>query len=278
MGSISVPTAILGAGAIGGVGSLASGIIGSNAAQNAAQVQAQAADYAAQLQFREFGDIRKSLAPYLGLGRAAINPLESALGIGGKGGGPLDSRLLAPLPNWHPTMHQLQQTPGYRFALNQGLQATQNSYASQGLGSSVAAEKGAAQYATGLASTTYEQQFQNYLLENQQRMAQRGQIFNMLSGVVGSGQNAAALQGGFGQTAASNAGQYLTSAAAAQAGGIVGSANSITNALGGLAGAGSSTALLMALNNAGMFGGGVQSGGMLIPGTNTPISSPYETS
>lgn len=256
-----IGAAIAGSGAVSGLGSLASGAIGANAAQSAAQTQAQAADYAAQLQFQEFGDIRRSLAPYLHLGESAINPLERALGLRGPEG-PMRSELLKPLPAWHPTMGQLERTPGYQFALNQGLQATQNSYAAQGLGSSGAALKGGAQYAEGLASTTYEQQFQNYLAQNQQTMNQRQQIYNMLTGTVGGGQNAAALQGGFGQQAASNIGSYLTSAAAAQAAGTVGSANAITNALGGLTGAGSSTALLLALNNAGMFGGqGPLSGG-----------------
>lgn len=112
----------------------------------------------------------------------------------------------------------LKKTPGYQFSLDQGLQATQNSYASHGLAKSGAALKGAANYAEGLAGTTYEQQLQNY--------------FQLLGG----GQNAAAGIGGFGTTAAANAGNNITSAGAATAAGTVGSANAITGAIGNVAG------------------------------------------
>lgn len=254
MGSITAPTAILGAGALSAGGGLVSGMLGSNAAQNAAQIQSNAAMMAAQLQFKEFGDIRRELAPFMQFGREALGPLGNMLGFGGREGGWRESPLLAPLPAWHPTMSFLEKTPGYKFALTQGLQATQNAYAAQGLGQSGSALKGAAQYAQGLASTTYEQQFQNYLAQNAQTLQQRGQVFGMLQNVLGGGQNAAAQLGGFQQNMASNVGNLLTSSAAAQAAGVVGSTNAITNALGGITGAGANTALLLALNNAGIFG------------------------
>lgn len=274
MGSISVPTAILGAGALSAGGGLVSGMLGANAAQNAAQIQASAAMQAAQLQYREFGDIRRELAPFMSFGKQAMGPLDALLGLG-RPGGWRESPLLQPLPGldplqrWHPTMSFLEKTPGYQFALRQGLQATQNSFAAQGLGQSGAALKGAAQYAQGLASTTYQQQFQNYLAQqgltlsqnqqqlqqNQQTLQQRGQEFGMFQNILAGGQNAAAQLGGFQQNLASNVGNLITSAAAAQAGGIVGSTNAITNALGGVTGAGANTALLLALNNAGIFGG-----------------------
>jgi hypothetical protein len=52
----------------------------------------------------------------------------------------------------------LENTPGYQFTLGQGLESTQNSAAARGLGSSGAALKGAATYATGLADQTYQNQ------------------------------------------------------------------------------------------------------------------------
>jgi hypothetical protein len=57
------------------------------------------------------------------------------------------------------TQAELAATPGYQFTLNQGLQAVQNSAAAKGLGVSGAALKGAADYATGLADSTYQTQF-----------------------------------------------------------------------------------------------------------------------
>jgi hypothetical protein len=110
-------------------------------------------------------------------------------------------------------MARLAQTPGYQFALQQGLQATQSGFAAQGLGQSGAALKGAAQYSEGLASTTYQQQVQNAMQ------------------AVGMGQSAAAGLGSLGQTAAAQAGQFGTSGAAAGAAGVVGAGNALGGAL-----------------------------------------------
>ena len=69
------------------------------------------------------------------------------------------------------TQDQLEKTPGYQFTLNQGLKSVQSSAAARGLGVSGAALKGAATYATGLASSNYQQQFNNQqqLFQNQQQ-------------------------------------------------------------------------------------------------------------
>jgi hypothetical protein len=71
-----------------------------------------------------------------------------------------------------PTQAQLAATPGYQFTLNQGLESTQNSAAARGLGNSGAALKGAAAYATGLANSTYQNDFND--------MAQVAQGYNSL--------------------------------------------------------------------------------------------------
>jgi hypothetical protein len=159
------------------------------------------------------------------------------LGIGGSPGGTgvTSGQFTTP---FQPTMAQLAATPGYQFTLGQGLQATQNSFASQGLGASGAAARGAANYAENLASTTYQQQFQNYWTQNQA-------IENMLTTGVGIGQSAANQTGAFGTQATALSNNLLTSGAAAEAGGLVGASNS----LGG-------NALLYSLLQGGMYGGG----------------------
>lgn len=69
------------AAAISGGASLLGGIMGSNAAEDAAQTQANATNKAAQLQNNQFNQIRDDLAPYRNLGSAAINPLLQAMGF-----------------------------------------------------------------------------------------------------------------------------------------------------------------------------------------------------
>lgn len=293
-------TAILGAGAIGGISSLIGGANSASAATNAAQIQAQAATQASQLQYQaeqqalgfqqqQYQTTQQNLAPYMAAGGAGLSDLLASTGsLAGQVQGavqpitPITSALTGPPPN---NMALLAQTPGYQFTLQQGLQATQNSYAAQGLGTSGAALKGAANYSEGLASTTYEQQYQNWLnqnllqtqtlqAQNQQQQAQSGllmqqpqTVYNMLAGLTQTGAQAALGQGqigtqlasGMGQTAQTGAtaiGQGITGAAAASAAGTVGSANAINSAVSGLGGAGSNTALLLALNQAGLFGGG----------------------
>lgn len=231
---MGIGTAALVGGAISGIGSIASGIMGSNAADQAAQTQAAAAGNATALQEQIYQTNLGLLSPFVAAGQTGVNNLVGRL-----------SSLTTP---FQPTQAQLAATPGYQFTLQQGLQATQNAYAAQGLGSSGSALKGAANYAEGLAGTTYQQQFQNYLAQNQQ-------IFNMLSNLSQQGISAGGALAGVGVQAGQGISNTLTSGAAAQAAGIVGSTNALTNALSGVAGGAGNTALLLALNNAGMFGG-----------------------
>ena len=66
---------------------------------------------------------------------------------------------------------QLEATPGYQFTEAQGLKGVQNSAAARGLGVSGAALKGAATYSTGLADSTYQQQYQDELTSNAQNFS-----------------------------------------------------------------------------------------------------------
>jgi hypothetical protein len=261
MPSISIPTAIAGAGVLGAAGSVASSVIGANAAEKAASEQANAAKTAAQIQQQEFQQTQGNLSPFVQGGQSAFANLLGLTGNGpgGNGIGPLTTP-------FNPTMATLAQTPGYQFTLGQGELGVQNSFAAQGLGSSGAAVKGATNYAENLASTTYQQQFQNFLQQNQQ-------IYSMLGGLANTGESAAAMTGQQGLTAAANTGSFLTAGAAAQAAGGIGAANAIGGGIGGITGAGSNTALLLALNQGGLFGGGNNPGFI----TN-PNPTPWPTS
>lgn len=239
-------TAILGGAAISGVGAAVSGGEQASAAKSAAATQANASNIAQANTMAMFNKTQANLAPFISGGTAGFNALTNLTGTG-PGGNPLTAPLTAP---FQPTMAQLAQTPGYQFTLGQGELATQNSFAAQGLGSSGAAAKGAANYAENLASTTFQNQFQNYLTQN-------SQIYSMLSGVGTTGENAAAGQGSLGMTATGQAGAYGTAAAAAQAAGTVGSANAISNAITSGTGGINNAAMMLALNNnSGLFSGG----------------------
>lgn len=230
---------------IGGA-SLAGAAISGSAAQSAAKTQAGAETNAANIMEQQYQQTRSDLLPYNTAGQGA------------------NAQITAMNPfNFAPTQAQLEATPGYQFNLSQGLKATQNSAASRGLGVSGAAEKGAASYASGLADTTYQNQFGNALNTYNTDLSKLQNQANL-------GENAAAQTGAFGTQTAANIGSTAVGAANASAAGTVGTANAITGGLNGI----SSALLFNNLNNAGsgLFGPGstaastgLTSGGQVAP-------------
>lgn len=201
------------AAAIGGSAALSAG-----SSLFGASEQAGASNNATQAQEAMFNIEQQNLAPYMSTGTSANSALGNLTGLGTAN--PLTSPLLSPISVSEQT---LQTTPGYQFNLQQGLKSVQNSAAARGLGTSGAALKGAASYATGLADSTYQNQFNN-ALTNQTNQ------FNRLMGLTDLGANAAA---GVGQAAVST-GQGIASSdiagGNALAAGTVGAGNAISSA------------------------------------------------
>lgn len=226
---------------IGGAAMLGGAALSSSAAKSAANTQASAANRAADVQMEMYNRTRADLRPFMEGGAQGFNALMANL-----------DRLTAPIVMDQAT---LEQTPGYQFALKQGLRAVQNSATARGLGNSGAAMKGAADYATGLASGTYQQQFNNAML-NQQN------AFNRLMGVTQIGQSSAAGVGAQGTQTAANVGNALMGGANAQAAAGIAGANAFNTALSGLGGmsmAGKFDGLYGSMSNA-LTGGGNTAG------------------
>jgi hypothetical protein len=204
-------------------------IAGAAVASTAASVysssqQSDAASDASQVQQNALNTTQQNLAPYMKIGTQAGNDLSTLTGAGTAN--PLTSALLQA-----PTMteSQLESTPGYQFNLTQGLKGVQNGAAARGLGSSGAAEKGAATYATGLADTTYQNQYNN-AVTNQTNQ------YNRLQQLASLGENAAAGYGNTAQQTTANIGNNIIGAANAQGAAATGAATTIGNA--GLSGYG----------------------------------------
>lgn len=187
------------AAAIGAAGAVGGGAISALGSESAASTQAGAAKSAQQIQEQEQQQVRSDLLPYNTAGEAATN------------------QLAGDLSGTNPTgeLTQLQNTPGYNFALTQGLESTQNSAAARGLGTSGAALKGAANYAEGLAENTYQ-----------------ANLLNPLQSLSQTGESAAAQTGSLGTQGAANAGAAGIAAGNAGAAGTVGATNAIAGALG----------------------------------------------
>lgn len=233
------------------VGGVASAALGSSAAKSAANTQAASAQQATDAQLQMFNQSRQLLDPYSNMGVVAGNSLMSSMGLLPSGN---TNTLNTASPSFtpmnyqafNPTMQQLEATPGYQFTLNQGLKGVTNNLSAQGLVGSGAQGKALAEYATGLASNTYNQQLQNHLAQEQTRIntgisnfqtdfgadqANKTNIYNRLIGITGLGQSAAAGTGTLGQQTGANIGSNIIGAGNAQAAGTVGSSNAITGGI-----------------------------------------------
>src|SRR5882762_705573 len=184
-----VATAIVGSAVIGGIGS-------AYAANQAAGAQTAAAQTAANTQLSMYNTTRSDLAPYRDIGNQAAGQLSTRL-----------SDLTSPI-----VMDQasLEKTPGYQFNLTQGQRAVTNSAAARGLGTSGAALKGAATFATGLADSTYQNQFNN-------ANTNQTNAYNRLKGLIDTGESAAAGQGVIGANTGNSIGSNIIGAGNAQA-------------------------------------------------------------
>lgn len=128
---------------------------------------------------------------------------------------------------------QLQDTPGYQFSLQQGLQGVNNQQSAMGLANSGAAIKAGANFAQGLASNTYQQQYGNAL-------SSQSQLFNNLMGLSGLGETASQATGNAQMNAATNISSNYTglgNATAAYYNSIGGSVNNSLNNAWGAVGA-----------------------------------------
>lgn len=196
---------------IGGLGAAAT-VYGAN---KAAEAQTKAAETAANTSLSMYNTTRGDLAPYRAIGQQATTDLSNRL-----------TELTSPIVMDQAT---LEKTPGYQFNLSQGLKAAQNSAAARGLGVSGAALKGASTFATGLADTTYQNQFSN-------AVTNQTNAFNRLQSLVNTGQSAAAQTGSAGTSAANTAASAQIGAGNAQAAGYNATGGALSNLAGNLAG------------------------------------------
>ena len=239
---------------IGGATSILGGILQHNAANEAAQQQAKAAAAAGTQQTQAGTNAQNAIeseisraapisAPYTSLGASTSQELLNALQPGGTLTQGWNQTFSAP------TAAQAAATPGYQFQLQQGLNALQNSAAARGGLLSTGTSKNLEQYAQGLASTNYQNTFNNALQAYGTNYStwrnNQNDLFSRLFGTSQLGENAAnslnALQGNMSADLARNfisnaqlVGNDIMGVGNAQAAGTIGSTNALT---GGLAGA-----------------------------------------
>ena len=206
---------------VGLAGSVTSGVLGyegqqgiASASQSAQQLQAQEAQNSLNFQQQEWQTQQANEAPFLKAGQTAIGDLSSLTAPGGSLSQPWTGTFNAP------TAAQAEATPGFQFTLQQGQNAIQNSAAAQGNLLSGGTEAALDQYSQGLASTNYQQSFNNALTQygtayNTFQNNQANQ-FNRLASIAGLGQTTAGQLGTQGQAAAGNTANINLTAGAQQ--------------------------------------------------------------
>ena len=191
---------------IGGGATLASGLMGAQAAKDSAKVQAKSADRATALQREMFEKQLEMQKPWQEAGEQALNkliPLTDYTAFG---------------------MDQFQADPGYAFRLSEGMKGLERSAAARGGLLSGATLKGIQRYGQDMASQEYTNAFNRYQAERQARLGP-------LQSLAGVGQTATQQIGQAGQNYAANAGEAMMSGAAARASGYMGGANALSGAL-----------------------------------------------
>jgi hypothetical protein len=202
------------------VGSVAGGMISAGAAEDAAQTQADAANRAADLQYKQFKEQQATQKPFLEAGYKGENRLLDLLGLSGNTGA---AGYGSAAKNF--SMSDFEQDPGYAFRMSEGLKALDRTAAARGGMLSGAALRGATRYGQDMASQEYQNAYNRY-------QTNRAGILNPLQSLAGQGQTTANNLGQAGQNYATNAGNAYMNAGNAAASGYVGSANAWNQALG----------------------------------------------
>lgn len=177
--------------AILGGASVLGGIFGGSQAKKAANAQADAARYAADIGDKQFQQTRTDMAPWREAGGKAIGQLSDMLQPG----------------------YDYTASPGYQFRLSEGLKGVEGSAASRGILHSGGTLKGINNYAQNMAAGDF------------------GDQFNRVASVAAGGQQAATTLGQLGAQNARSAGDFATQAGNARASGYVGQANAFNGTL-----------------------------------------------
>jgi hypothetical protein len=197
---------------------------------------ASSSEDAANKSLQMYYQTRSDLQPYSTAGQSAMTSALSLAQGSPTGGGPdYVTQAYQNLPG-QMTQAELEKTPGYQWNLAQGLKATQSAAAARGLGVSGASLKGAATYATGLADSTYQNQFNNaqqrftdYLSLNTNQQTNLQNQYSRLSDLAGIGESAAAQTGTAGTAAAQGYSSATQNAGTATAAGTTGVGSAATS-------------------------------------------------
>ena len=133
------------------------------AVKDAANIGAESARYAADIQRQMFEKQIELQAPFREAGLAGQNRLLELLGIGGASGAQGYGKYAS--AEFTPANFLANQDPGYAFRMSEGMKALERSAAARGGLLSGATLKGTQRYGQDLASQEYQNAFNRYQIE-----------------------------------------------------------------------------------------------------------------
>ena len=199
--------------------SLVGGILQSNALQQGARTQADAAQRAIDLQ-QQINQQQTALnAPFYSAGVAGQNRLLDLLGISGNKGATGYGKYAQDF-----SMGDFQQDPGYAFRLSEGQKALERSAAARGGLISGGALKAAQRYGQDMGSQEYQNAYNRY-------QTNRANQLNPLGSLAQSGQSAANFQASNLGSYGTNVGNLMGQQGQSQAAGQIGMGSTLGNAI-----------------------------------------------
>lgn len=180
--------------------------VGMYTADKAADAQVNAANSASNTQMAMFNRARADNMPWMQAGKGGLNALMTLYGLQSDGNGGY-SRNSDPSA----ALAMLQQDPSYKFRLQQGQSALENSAAARGGMLSGNALRALSDYGQNTASMEY------------------ANVANRLAGLSGVGQGTAQYIGNAGMNTGAQVGQNTMTAGQARASGYIGGYNALNN-------------------------------------------------
>lgn len=215
----SLPAWLTSAPALQAGASLVGGVMQSNALQQGAQTQADAAQRAINLQ-QQINQQQTALnAPFYSAGVTGQNRLLDLLGLSGNKGATGYGKYAQDF-----SMGDFKQDPGYAFRLSEGQKALERSAAARGGLISGGAMKAATRYGQDMGSQEYQNAYNRY-------QTNRANQLNPLGSLAQSGQAAANFQSSNLGSYGTNVGNLMGQQGQSQAAGQIGMGNTFSNAI-----------------------------------------------
>ena len=199
-------------------GNLLGGMMQSDSAEDAANIQAASGDRAIAEQARQYNQTRTDFAPYRDTGSDAVLRIRDLLGLGTPSGssdfGSLNRRF---------TVSDFLNDPVTQLSLDYGRKGIERNLGAMGMRKSGLMLKGLQDYAGTRAAESSSRFY-----------GDQDRIFNRLSGVAGTGQSATNSVAGAGQNSANNIGNIMTGVGNARGAASIAQGNAWGNAFGNI--------------------------------------------